>query len=256
MLLGLLTALLLVVVVAALLLGARSSRRRPRGGQPLAEKSFAEPTSFDLGQWQPDRPINLLLEVDHLQLDGTTLRGQIRVKRYRLSKQGDQAILGAHCQLLKRFLDFNSQSLQRCLDLQSGERIDDLPAFLEASHAASQQGQLDRLYQSHQDELALLLYVGRADGVLQRREKELIAHYLAGRFTGGFLQVEEIARDLAWKPVPNKNDFRLATQRLVQLEAELKNQIVQLCRQLIEVKETLDGDEEASMAEVIALLQP
>ena len=243
------------------LLGARRSRRRPRGGQPLAEqppaeKTFAAPTSFDLGLWQPDRPFNLLLEVDHLQLDGTTLRGQIRVKRYRLSKQGDQAILGAHCQLLKRFLDFNSQSLQRCLDLQSGERIDDLPAFLEASHAASQQGQLDRLYQSHQDELALLLYVGRADGVLQRREKELIAHYLAGRFTGGFLQVEEIARDLAWKPVPNKNDFRLATQRLVQLEAELKNQIVQLCRQLIEVKETLDGDEEASMAEVIALLQP
>jgi hypothetical protein len=42
----------------------------------------------------------------------------------------------------------------------------------------------------------------------------------------------------------------------VQLEASLKNQIVQLCRQLIEVKETLDGDEESSMAEVIALLQP
>jgi len=196
---------------------------------------------FGVGQWQ---------------LDGTTLRGEIRVKRYRLSKQGDQAILGAHCQLLKRYLDFNSQSLQRCLDLESGQLIDDLPAFLEASHAASQQGQLDRLYQSHQDELAVLLYVGRADGVLQRREKELIAHYLVGRFTGGSLQVEEIARDLAWKPVPNHDDFKLATQRLAQLEASLKKQIVQLCRQLIEVKETLDGDEEASMAEVIALLQP
>ena len=238
------------------LLGARRSGRRPRGGQPPAEKSFAAPTSFDSGLWQPDRPINLLLEVDHLQLDGTTLRGQIRVKRYRLSKQGDQAILGAHCQLLKRFLDFNSKSLQRCLDLQSGEWIDDLPAFLEASHAASQQGQLDRLYQSHQDELTVLLYVGRADGVLQRREKELIAHYLAGRFTGGALQVEEIARDLAWKPVPNRDDFRLATQRLALLDASQKDQIVQLCRQLIVVKETLDGDEEASMAEVIALLQP
>lgn len=238
------------------LLGARYSRRRSRGGQPPAEKSFVAPTSFDSGLWQPDRPINLLLEVDHLQLDGTTLRGQIRVKRFRLSKQGDQAILGAHCQLLKRFLDFNSQSLQRCLDLQSGEWIDDLPAFLEASHAASQQGQLDRLYQSYQDELAVLLYVGRADGVLQRREKELIAHYLAGRFTGGGLQVEEIARDLAWKPVPNRDDFRLATQRLALLDPSLKDQIVQLCRQLIVVKETLDGDEEASMAEVIALLQP
>lgn len=238
------------------LLGARRSRRRPRGGQPPAEKTFAAPTSFDLGQWQPDRPINLLLEVDHLQVDGTTLRGEIRVKRYRLSKQGDQAILGAHCQLLKRFLEFNSQSLQGCLDLQSGQRIDDLPAFLEASHAASQQGQLERLYQSHQDELAVLLYVGRADGVLQRREKELIAHYLVGRFTGGALQVDEIAHDLAWKPVPNRDDFRLATQRLALLEASLKSQIVQLCRQLIEVKETLDGDEEGSMAEVIALLQP
>jgi hypothetical protein len=238
------------------LLGARRSGRRPRGGQPPAEKSFAAPTSFDSGLWQPDRPINLLLEVDHIQLDGTTLRGQIRVKRYRLSKQGDQVILGAHCQLLKRFLDFNSQSLQRCFDLQTGEWIDDLPDFLEASHAASQQGQLDRLYQSHQDELAVLLYVGRADGVLQRREKELIAHYLAGRFTGGALQVEEIAHDLAWKPVPNRDDFRLATKRLVLLEASLKSQIVELCRQLIEVKETLDGDEEASMAEVIALLQP
>lgn len=189
-------------------------------------------------------------------MDGTTLRGEIRVKRYRLGKQGDQAILGAHCQLLKQFLEFNSQSLQGCLDLQGGQRIDDLPAFLEASHAASQQGQLERLYQSHQDELVVLLYVGRADGVLQRREKELIAHYLVGRFKGGALQVEEVARDLAWKPVPNHDDFRLATQRLVQLEASLKNQIVQLCRQLIEVKETLDGDEESSMAEVIALLQP
>ena len=104
--------------------------------------------------------------------------------------------------------------------------------------------------------MAVLLYVGRADGVLQRREKELIAHYLAGRFTGGALQVEEIARDLAWKPVPNRDDFRLATQRLALLDASLKDQIVQLCRQLIVVKETLDGDEEASMAEVIALLQP
>ena len=70
------------------------------------------------------------------------------------------------------------------------------------------------------------------------------------------MQVEEIARDLAWKPVPNHDDFRLATQRLALLDASLKNQIVQLCRQLIVVKETLDGDEEASMAEVIALLQP
>lgn len=77
--------------------------------------------------------------------------------------------------------------------MQSGQQIDDLPAFLEASHAASQQGQLDRLCQSRQDELVVLLYVGRADGVLQRREKELITHYLAGRFTGGALQVEEIA---------------------------------------------------------------
>lgn len=85
------------------------------------------------------------------------------------------------------------------MDLQSGQQIDHLPGFLEASHAASQQGQLDRLYQSHQDELAVLLYVGRADGVLQRREKELVAHYLVGRFTCGSLQVEEIARDLAWK---------------------------------------------------------
>ena len=70
------------------------------------------------------------------------------------------------------------------------------------------------------------------------------------------MQVEEIARDLAWKPVPNRDDFRLATQRLALLDASLKSQIVQLCRQLIEVKETLDGDEEGSMAEVIALLQP
>lgn len=98
--------------------------------------------------------------------------------------------------------------------------------------------------------------MGRADGVLQRREKELIALYLAGRFTGGGLQVEEITRDLVWKPVPNRDDFRLATQRLALLDASLKDQIVQLCRQLIVVKETLDGDEEASMAEVIALLQP
>jgi hypothetical protein len=256
LLLWLLTALLLVLVVAALLLVARHSRRRPRGGQPQATKRLAVPASFDLGLWQPDRPINLLLEVDHLQVDGTILRGQIRVKRYRLSAEGDQAVLGAHCQILQKFQDFNSQSLRRCLDLQSGEWIDNLPVFLEASHAASQQGQLDRLYQSHQDELAVLLYVGRADGVLQRREKELIAHYLAGRFIGGGLQVEEIARDLAWKPVPNQDDFRLAAQRLSLLEASLKKQIVQLCRQLIEVKETLDGDEEGSMAEVIALLQP
>ncbi|MCP9788338.1 hypothetical protein KBY99_04995 [Cyanobium sp. Maggiore-St4-Cus] len=69
------------------------------------------------------------------------------------------------------------------------------------------------------------------------------------------MQVDEIAHDLAWKPVPNRDDFRLAIQRLALLEASLKSQIVQLCRQLIEVKETLDGDEEASMAEVIALLQ-
>lgn len=205
---------------------------------------------------QSDRPLNLELEIATAEADGTTLRRRITVKRFRLSPGGTGVTLGAHCHHRGDFQDFDSTAILQCLDPESAAVIEDLPAFLSSCYGASRQGRLERLMGQFADELAVLLHLGRADGVLQTQEKQRIAAYLVERAGPASPPAAEIAPQLSWLASPSEERFQAALEQLTSLEPALRGRLVEIGREVVDVKASRDGLEQPRLDALVAALLP
>lgn len=205
---------------------------------------------------QSDRPLNLELEIATAEGDGSTLRRRITVKRFRFSPCGTAVTLGAHCHHRGEFQDFDSTGILQCLDPESSAVVDDLPAFLWTCYSASRQGRLERLLAQCADELAVLLHLGRADGVLQTQEKQRIAAYLAERGGAASPTVAEIAPQLAWLERPSEERFNAALAQLTSLDPVLRARLVETGREVVDVKASRDGLEQPRLDALVAALGP
>lgn len=205
---------------------------------------------------QSERPLNLELEIATAEGDGTTLRRRITVKRFRLSPCGTAVTLGAHCHHRGDFQDFDSAAILQCLDPESAAVVDDLPAFLWACYSGSRQGRLEGLIAQFADELAVLLHLGRADGVLQTQEKQRIAAYLVERAGAASPPAAEIAPQLSWLESPSEERFHAALEQLASLEPALRGRLVEIGREVVDVKTSRDGLEQPRLDALVSALLP
>lgn len=211
---------------------------------------------MDLPPDQSDRPLNLELEIATAELDGTTLRRRITVKRFRFSPCGTAVTLGAHCHHRGEFQDFDSAAILQCLDPESAAVVADVPAFLWTCYGSSRQGRLERLLGQFADELVVLLHLGRADGVLQTQEKQCIAAYLVERAGPASPPAAEIAPQLTWLETPSEERFQAALEVLTSLEPAVRHRLVEIGREVVDVKATRDGLEQPRLDALVSALLP
>jgi hypothetical protein len=205
---------------------------------------------------QSERPLNLELEIATAEGDGSTLRRRITVKRFRLSPCGTAVTLGAHCHHSGDFQDFDSAAILQCVDPESAAVVDDLPAFLWSCYSVSRQGRLERLIAQFADELVVLLHLGRADGVLQTQEKQRIAAYLVERAGSASPPAAEIAPQLSWLESPSEERFHAALEQLSGLEPALRHRLVEIGREVVDVKTSRDGLEQPRLDALVSALLP
>ena len=200
-----------------------------------------------MGTWA----IHLDLQIHYQDDDGTVAPRQITVKSVSLDAEGQPAELAAHCDLTGSFRRFARERITACHDPLSGEPVPDLPALLRQSYARSRAGRLEALQNDLADEITVLLHLGRADGVLQQREKELIATYLCERQQAldplGSLPVLQLAAQIGWLEVPSRAAFETAAQQLAAAAPQQLQPLYALCVELADVREAREGDEQPAL---------
>ena len=205
----------------------------------------------------PPRPIHLELAIVYREPDGSCRERQITVKQFQLDGAGGAAMLSAHCSLSGAFTAFEAERIVGCIDLASGETVHDLPALLLERYDLSRAGRLEALERELAAELAVLLRLGRADGLFQQREKELIATYLCRRLSeleaAPSFSGAELASQLRWLQAPTPEQFIAAVEQLALAcdQDELRS-LYALCEQLAEVKPGRDGDEQPALDQLLA----
>jgi len=98
-------------------------------------------------------------------------------------REGNEIHLIAWCHMERAVRHFEASRIRELVDLASGERAESPPKWLE-QHALLFEGAENddtmKALRATRDELALLLYLARADGVLDRDEIELAIDHVAG----------------------------------------------------------------------------
>lgn len=197
------------------------------------------------------RQIHLELEILYREDDGSSSRRRLTVKRFGVESDGSEVLLAAHCSRTRAFGEFHSSRIVQCLDALSGEAVDDLPAWISARYACSRQGRLETLQAELRSELAVLLTLGHADRLLQRREQELIAAYLhprqPRRAGAEPLTPVEIASHLRWIPQPTSEDFEAAVEALAAADRAERQRLFSICLAVADVREAREGGEQPAI---------
>lgn len=221
---------------------------------PGADRSsFTSPLLAE--HYQPQRPLQLQLQFAYVADPALPpAHHDLSLRWFWSDAAAEELVLAGHCQRSGSFGLFHSRWIRDCVEVASGEPVEALAPLLLQRFAASRHGRLEQLQQRHGDQLTVLLYLACADGLLQQREKQLVAAYLAAQAADLDLVVEELAQQLRWLPLPAEAEFQAAVQRLRRLEPEQALALIDLCEQVIDVKVSRDGQEQPGIDHLRAVL--
>ena len=145
--------LMLAVTLVIALIRSRQGNRDAKEDQTasltssLSEKVGTEPeefSSFSKDAWESfgsDRDWKKLedleLEIDYKDSEGKETTRQVRLLKYSVNPDMSEAYLRAHCYLRDSWRTFLSTRIGRCVDIETGEIIQDIPKYLKEKYENS-----------------------------------------------------------------------------------------------------------------------
>lgn len=171
-----------------------SSGQQPVSGYPIQyqhENTFSQiesTTNFE--EANPDKdawegafwdalnptPVQARLEFSYTDGDGKRTHRAVNVREFDTGLYGGMLI--GHCNLRHATRTFRYDSMTNCVDTDTGEVIENISAYLRAKYDASPEATMDKLFSNHSDILRALLFLGKADGRLTKKERDAILEYV------------------------------------------------------------------------------
>lgn len=203
-----------------------------------------------------DKKLSLELEIDYTDAKGTETTRQIKLKRFRFSQDKKEGFLYGYCYLRGGGRDFNVSRIQRCVNVETGEIIVDITKYLEEQYEFSSGGQLEKMWNDFTDEINVLVYVGKLDGMLRKKEKEIIASYALSRNKIFRLSIEEIIEDMTNITSLSKTQFARALGKLsTKMEQERKD-LIDYAERILNTKKNKKPGEEDVIPYMVKRLLP
>lgn len=201
-----------------------------------------------------DKKLSLELEIDYIDAKGTETTRQIKLKRFRFSQDKKEGLLSGYCYLREGARDFYVSRIQRCVNVETGEIIVEIIKYLEEQFEISSAGQLERMWNDFTDEMNVLVYVGKLDGMLRKKEKEVIASYALTRNQTYRLSIEEIIDYMNNITSISKTQFARALGRLSKkMETERKD-LIDYAERILNIKKSKKPEEEEVISYMVKRL--
>jgi len=191
-----------------------------------------------------DKKLSLELEIDYKDAKGTETTRQIKLKRFRFSQDKKEGLLYGYCYLRGGGRDFYVSRIQRCVNVETGEIIVEIIKYLEEQYEISSGGQLEKIWNDFTDEMNVLVYVGKLDGMLRKKEKEVIASYALSRNKTYQLSIEEIIDDMNNITSISKTQFARAIGRLSKKLEQEKKDLIDYAERILNTKKSKKPEEE------------
>lgn len=201
-----------------------------------------------------DRKLILELEIDYIDAKGTETTRQIKLKRFRFSQDKKEGLLSGYCYLRGGARDFYVSRIQRCVNVETGEIIVEIIKYLEEQFEISSAGQLERMWNDFTDEMNVLVYVGKLDGMLRKKEKEVIASYSLTRNQSYRLSIEEIIDYMNNITSISKTQFARALGRLSKKMEQDRKDLIDYAERILNIKKSKKTEEEEVISYMVKRL--
>ena len=172
----------IAVIVLALVffyyVGSRTTKAKDKKPASSAATRAAPPTDKDAWEgsfWEAATARSTKKQVHMVYRDalGVTSTRQVSIRSFEPEKV--KGLFIGHCLLRNATRTFRYDRIQTCADMESGEIIDDLRAYLNQTYATSPPAMALKLVDAHMDLLRVMFYIAKADGSVRAAEVEVIS---------------------------------------------------------------------------------
>lgn len=186
------------------------------------------------------------LQIVYVDAAGSVTTRAITVRR--IGAIDDDYLITAHCSLRNDRRTFRASRIESCVDLDTGEVVEDVAAYLYAQRAETTDGIADKLRDEEGDVLKILFYLGKADGQFRADERAIVrrtAHAILGdtRLTDKI--IDSVLRDFG---VPSMQSFKVATGRVARKDRATKDIIIAAAQAMVATQKTVAPLEAQALA--------
>lgn len=182
---------------------------------PTAEQFESEPRDhFEVGHWDVVESFSVAANLHIKYQDGA---GQITERPVQVRSVGDYmgapTIVG-QCLLRNQPRTFRLDRILECFNEDTGEVVTDVYEHLQNIYENSPAGSLDAIWDKEFEALRVLYYIGKADGRLMPREREVMASYCRAVSGDDRIDAELIRSYVDSFGTPSINTYKIAVGRV------------------------------------------
>lgn len=169
-------------------------------------------------------PVKAILKFDYIDGNGNKTFRTVDVREY--DEELYTGIMIGHCRFRDATRTFRFDRISNCIDIETGEVIDDVRAFLCAKYEASPEATLNKIFHSHQDVLKVLLFLSKADGRTTVKERAIILDY-AKEITGDMRLDDTMIKQVFMSiDVPSLYSFKVCCGRIAKTIPKAQQQLL------------------------------
>lgn len=198
--------------------------------------------------WDVPSPRNISanLRIDYQDGVGSRTTRDIRLMKYGPWEGG--AILWAYCHLRKANRTFRTDRIAMCTDLDTGEIIGNLEAWLDDKYQASPDHALEKIIETAWDALRVLYYISKADGRLTQKERAVVRD--AVRSLSNHPAIDDKRIDDMFDAISNPatiTSFKQAFGRLVNENRLLAEKVSEWAEAMVATDKTVAAAEQEAL---------
>jgi hypothetical protein len=197
--------------------------------------------------WEASDPkrINAYFEIDYIDGSGNKSSRKVRVREY--DNELYNGIMIGHCELRDSTRTFRFDRIKRCVDLVTGEIINDVKKYLNKKYEESPERSTDLLLDDYLDIVKVVYYIAKADGQYRQSEKEVIASFIRKLIRDERVTNQMIDEIFNKIDSPTLHSFKLAIGRIIKGRDVNPDLLLETCKQIVATQQTIHPSEQEAL---------
>lgn len=212
--------------------------------EPTEDREWTSHSDTRLETLPPFSPIAGNLKINYQDFRGARTEREIDLRAF---AAGPPPYLAGICKLRGGYRTFKIDRIAYAVDIDTGEEIGDLPAWLQRRYDQAPERAWEKLLADDMPALRLLLYVAKADGQFTTKERDVVVDFcqtISARPDITRQQMNSIMRDL---PATSITTYRRLCGEVAKLPEAKRALVVKAAHDIVATQRTMATEEKEAL---------
>ncbi|TNF58893.1 MAG: WYL domain-containing protein [Burkholderiales bacterium] len=217
------------------------------GGSTRTPREEIDKDEWEGSFWEVTQPLPAKARLRIKYTDGADRKTERTIDVRQFGAMGPSTLLIGHCHMRNATRTFRTDRIESCVDVETGEVISDVRAYLQQKYDASPDKTKDLLLEGEYDTLRVLLYVGKADGQLRAAEKAVIRETCIAITNDSRLTERTIEDLFVNMDVPTLQAFKLAVGRIAKRDSSSRTVVMTAAEKMVATQKAVHQAEQEAL---------